>query len=110
MSRKDWWRELAADQDPLARMMEFKRRPEMINTVMLGAYNGQPQFTQPQTATLCLGPPRTAGKTAGFLIPAIFAHYGGCIAVSTKLDVAQATALGQATKGEVYHYAPDGSP
>ena len=109
MSGVTEWRDLATSSDPLARMMALKRQ-ELVQSMMLGARDGVPVFSDPQTSALCLGPPRTAGKSTAHLIPAIWGHSGGCVSVSTKLDVAEATALAQATKGELLHYAPDGSP
>lgn len=87
-----------------------KRLEGHSHRIILGGAAGGLLHTDPDTSVLVLGPPRSTGKTAGVLIPAVLTARGPVVVVSTKNDVFAATALHRRRSGKVFCFSPDGSP
>jgi hypothetical protein len=98
------WDQLATYRDAYGQLVANKRftYPTQIT---LGENWGKLKLTDPQTSVLGVGAPRR-GKTAGFLIPAVFLAPGPCLATSTKPDIAIATAMCRRRTGDVWHFSP----
>jgi type IV secretory pathway TraG/TraD family ATPase VirD4 len=107
--RSPFWSWILGSTDGLGQLVGTKRDPKFSHRVMLGAADGELALTDQDTSVLVLGPPRSTGKTAGVIIPAILTARGPVVAVSTKPDVAIATALHRRRSGKVFQFCPDGS-
>lgn len=107
--RSRYWQYLLDCTDPLSELVASKQNPENTHTMMVGGAAGELKVTDQDTSMLVLGPPRSTGKTAGAIIPAILTARGPVVTVSTKPDVAVATALHRARQGQIWQFCPDGT-
>lgn len=62
---------------------------------------------EPEVQPMIVAPPRT-GKSSGFMVPWLLDHNGPALALSTKLDVYDATVSECQTRGRVWVYDPFG--
>lgn len=105
-----FWQYLLECTDPLSMIVGAKRAEGMSHRIMVGGAAGELKLTAPDTSVLVLGPPRSTGKTAGVIVPAILTARGPVVSVSTKPDVFVATSLHRRRQGQVWSFCPDGSP
>lgn len=103
-----FWDRILDHPDPVGQLVGIKAADDP-KAMLLGSVGDRLRLSASQTSVLCLGPPRSAGKTAGYLIPAVLMHKGPAVCVSTKPDMAIATSLVQARKGRCFQFSPDGS-
>jgi hypothetical protein len=101
--------ELALLADPYFDLIDWRRQDTFPQRHHLGVTSQEWIFAREQTQSLVLGPPRSiAGKTASVLIPCLLSTPGPAVVVTTKFDIARATALCRARIGPLHHFGPDG--
>jgi type IV secretory pathway TraG/TraD family ATPase VirD4 len=97
--------------DPWAEIIEWRRSDGLAAQHHLGVTHDAWVWSNAQTQTLTVGASRSiAGKTAGVLIPVTLSIPGPAVVVTTKFDVAQATAVCRARLGPLWHFGVDGEP
>jgi hypothetical protein len=101
--------EAALEPDAWAHLMEWRRNPPFHHQHHLGVTSDAWVWSNPETSTLVLGPPRSVGKTSACLVPVVLSAVGPVVSTSTKLDIARATAVCRARQGKLWHFAPDGT-
>src|SRR4051812_28081363 len=101
------WDWLAGHPDALGALVSLRRNPDWRYRMQVGYSDGSWRQTDQRTHMLVLGPSQgSAGKTSGMLTPGILAHFGPCLATTSKFDLAQATAMARARLGDVWWYDP----
>lgn len=102
--------DIASRTDPWLVTHDRFADPETWNQLFLGVDAAASILTTaPRTHALVLGPPQSL-KSAGELVPMILFANGPTVATSTKEDIYRATAMARSRKGDLWHFAPDGSP